>query len=105
MARGIGEVSRWVKGCKDVYVSVDMDVFDPSLAPGVGNPEPGGITLEEYLNAISEALYKVPLKGMDVVEVTPPYDPSGITSGLAVKVILETTAMHYVTWIKKGVTF
>jgi len=100
VARGPGEVSRWVRGCSDVYVSVDVDVFDPSIAPGVGNPEPGGITFEEYLKAISEALFKVPLKGMDVVEVSPQHDPSGITSVLAVKVIVETTAMQYVVWNK-----
>jgi agmatinase len=104
LGKRIGDVSRWIKGCKDVYISVDVDVFDPSLAPGVGNPEPLGISFDEFLKAVAEAIFKVPLKGMDVVEVSPPYDPSGITAVLATKVVVETTAMHYVTWEKRKLT-
>ncbi|UXD22279.1 hypothetical protein IPA_03180 [Ignicoccus pacificus DSM 13166] len=104
LGKRIGDVSRWIKGCKDVYISVDVDVFDPSLTPGVGNPEPLGISFDEFLKAVAEALFKVPLKGMDVVEVSPPYDPSGITAVLATKVVVETTAMHYVTWEKRKLT-
>ena len=101
LGKRYGDVSKWVRGCENVYVSVDIDVFDPAIAPGVGNPEPLGITFPEFLRILSEALYKVPLKGMDVVEVSPIYDPSGITAILAARVVVEATAMHYVTWEKR----
>ncbi len=103
IARGGGWVSHFVKGCKRLYLSVDIDVFEPSAAPGVGNPEWGGISFKEFLQALSEAVYKVPLVGMDVVEVSPPNDPSGITAALGARIVVEATALDYVTWRKKRV--
>ena len=63
-----------------------MDVFDPVLAPGVANPEPGGIYLWQFLESLKTI--HTPLIGFDVVEVTPEYD-FGVTSILASKIIFE----------------
>jgi agmatinase len=64
-----------------VYVSVDIDVLDPAYAPGTGTPEPGGLTTRELL-AILRGLAPAGLNlvAADVVEVSPPYDPAGITA-------------------------
>ncbi|ALU12775.1 hypothetical protein EYM_07375 [Ignicoccus islandicus DSM 13165] len=94
-------LNKWLSKCKNgIYVSIDMDVLDPSIAPGVSNPEPGGLTLHELLAALRDALSKVPLRGMDVVEVCPPCDKGNVTSILAAKLIVEVTSLHYAFWIK-----
>jgi len=79
-------------GCTDLYLSIDMDVFDPSEAPAVGNPEPGGLNYYEVMDIIRAAAPY--LRGMDLVEVSPDYD-RGITALLAAKVIRETIGLHY----------
>lgn len=71
-----------------VYFSIDIDFFDPAFAPGTGTPEPPGANPVEFF----EFVYKLPavnLVGFDVVEVSPPYDPSGITQMLAAKMVRE----------------
>ncbi|MCE4603495.1 MAG: agmatinase [Aeropyrum sp.] len=79
---------RFASECKHIYLSVDMDVYDPAYAPGVSTPEPGGLTSKEGLALVSR-LVDERFSGFDIVEVTPPYDPSGITSVLAAKTIQE----------------
>lgn len=83
-------------GCTHLHISVDMDGFDPSYAPGVANPEPEGLTVSEVLDMLHDAVRWAAERGvstsLDVVEVSPPYDPSGITSILAAKVIVEYIA-------------
>jgi agmatinase len=76
-----------LKSKKKIYLSIDMDVLDPSYAPGVGNPEPEGISISSLLDIIEEIIDDR-LLGFDVVEVTPPYD-NGITSIMASKIIYE----------------
>jgi agmatinase len=73
-----------------VFLSVDIDVCDPGAAPGTGTPEPGGLTARELLRAVRRIGKEVPLAGMEVVEVSPPYDHADITALLAHRVILET---------------
>ena len=72
-----------------VFVSVDIDVVDPGGAPGTGTPEPGGMSPRELLDAVRRLGRELPVVGADVVEVSPPYDPSGITAMLANRVVLE----------------
>jgi agmatinase len=72
-----------------VYLSVDIDVVDPGMAPGTGTPEPGGILGREMLRAVRQIVGRVELAGMDVVEVSPPYDQSQVTAMLAHRVVLE----------------
>jgi agmatinase len=73
-----------------MFVSVDIDVVDPGMAPGTGTPEPGGITSRELLDTIRRLARELPIIGADVVEVSPPYDgPGQITAFLANRVVLE----------------
>ena len=76
-------------GCDGVFLSVDIDVCDPAHAPGTGTPEPGGLTARQLLDAVRRIAYELPLLGMDVVEVSPPYDQAELTSFLANRVVLE----------------
>jgi agmatinase len=64
-------------------------VVDPGLAPGTGTPEPGGFTSRELLRAIRRVVGQVELAGMDVVEVSPPYDWAESTAMIANRVALE----------------
>ena len=72
-----------------IYLSVDIDVVDPGLAPGTGTPEPGGMLSRELLRGIRQIVAAVDLCGMDVVEVSPPYDHAETTAMLANRVVLE----------------
>jgi agmatinase len=75
--------------CDGVFLSVDIDVCDPGHAPGTGTPEPGGLSARQLLDAVRRIAYELPVLGMDVVEVSPPYDHAEITSFLANRVVLE----------------
>ncbi len=75
--------------CDGVFLSVDIDVCDPGHAPGTGTPEPGGLTSRQLLDSVRRIAYELPVLGMDVVEVSPPYDHAEITSFLANRVVLE----------------
>jgi agmatinase len=75
--------------CDGVFLSVDVDVVDPGMAPGTGTPEPGGLTARELLDAVRRCCYELPIVGVDVVEVSPPYDHAEITAFLANRVVLE----------------
>jgi len=75
---------------KGIFISVDIDVVDPGMAPGTGTPEPGGITSRELLDTVRRLARDLPILGADVVEVSPPYDgPGQITAFLANRVVLE----------------
>jgi agmatinase len=75
--------------CDGVFLSVDVDVVDPGLAPGTGTPEPGGLSSRQLLDAVRRIAMEVPLAGVDVVEVSPPYDHAEVTAYLANRVVLE----------------
>lgn len=73
---------------KPVYFTLDIDVLDPAFAPGTGAPEPGGPDFREVLSAVL-LLSELRVVGLDLVEVAPAYDPAGITSLAAAKLIRE----------------
>jgi agmatinase len=75
--------------CDGVFLSVDIDVCDPAHAPGTGTPEPGGLNARELLDAVRRICLELPVVGIDVVEVSPPYDSADITAALANRVVLE----------------
>ncbi|KRF35412.1 agmatinase [Nocardioides sp. Soil805] len=75
--------------CDGVFLSVDIDVCDPGHAPGTGTPEPGGLSARELLDSVRRICLELPVVGIDVVEVSPPYDHSDITAALANRVVLE----------------
>ncbi|MCU1490345.1 MAG: agmatinase [Acidimicrobiaceae bacterium] len=84
--------------CDAVFLSVDVDVVDPGLAPGTGTPEPGGLSGRQLLDAVRRIAMELPLAGMDVVEVSPPYDHAEVTAYLANRVVLE--ALSGMAWRK-----
>ena len=76
-------------GPDSIYLSLDIDVIDPGLAPGTGTPEPGGMLTREVLRGIRQIVAAVDLAGMDVVEVSPPYDHAETTAMAANRAALE----------------
>ena len=67
----------------------DIDVTDPGSAPGTGTPEPGGFSPRELLDTVRRIAVELPVVGMDVVEVSQPFDTSDVTAFLANRVVLE----------------
>jgi len=88
---GLLETITALKG-KPVYLTIDLDVLDPSIFPGTGTPEPGGITMKELLDALI-ALKELPLVGADIVELSPHYDTSGVSTAVACKIIREVSLL------------
>jgi formimidoylglutamase len=82
-------IAEALDGPDGIYLSVDIDVVDPGLAPGTGTPEPGGLSSRELLRAIRRIVAAVDLAGVDIVEVSPPYDHAEQTSMIANRVALE----------------
>jgi agmatinase len=80
-----------VEQLKDVpvYITIDLDVLDPSIMPGTGTPEPGGITYREFLEAIGHFQKLNQIVAADIVELSPAYDPSGASTAVASKTIRE----------------
>ena len=77
-------------GARGVYVSVDIDVVDPGMAPGTGTPEPGGLTPRQLLDAVRRLGRELDVVGADLVEVAPHYDqPADVTARLGNRVVLE----------------
>ena len=73
---------------RPVYLSLDLDILDPGVAPGVGVPEPGGLSFDEVCSLIS-SLGSLQVVGFDVVELSPPYDPTQQSTIAAAKLIRE----------------
>jgi guanidinopropionase len=86
------EKARAVVGDDPVYVSVDVDGFDPAYAPGTGTPEAGGLEAREGI-ALLRGLHGLKVAGADVVEVAPQYDPTTNTSQLAAQCLFEEFAL------------
>ena len=89
--RGIEDVmaeARAIVGEKETYISYDIDFIDPAFAPGTGTPEVGGPNSYEALKVVRE-LNGVKIVGADMVEVSPPFDPSSNTAFLGVSVMFE----------------
>jgi agmatinase len=73
---------------KPVYITLDLDVMDPSLLPGVGTPEPGGLTFQEIIFLLKK-LQTLHVVGFDLVELTPDYDPTQVSSVTASVIVRE----------------
>jgi len=83
----IAEVRQRV-GNRPAYVTLDIDCVDPAFAPGTGTPEVGGFSSWEILQLV-RGLKGLDLVGFDLVEVSPPFDPAGITAILAANLVFE----------------
>jgi len=73
----------------NIYVSFDVDVMDPTLAPGTGTLEPGGLSFAEIDELMTGLMKKGKLVGMDVVEVNPLRDSSGRTAQTAIRLMID----------------
>lgn len=82
-------IAQALDGPDAIYLSIDIDVLDPGNAPGTGTPEPGGMLTRELLRAIRRIVGRVPIAGMDIVEVSPPYDHADVTAAAAHRCALE----------------
>ena len=82
-------IAQALDGPDSIYLSIDIDVIDPGMAPGTGTPEPGGMLTREVLRAIRQIVGAVELAGMDIVEVSPPYDQAETTAMAANRCALE----------------
>lgn len=80
-----------IQNLKDVpvYITIDLDVLDPSIFPGTGTPEAGGITYKELQDAILNMRGLNQIVGADIVELSPHYDHSGVSTAVACKVLRE----------------
>ncbi len=81
--------ARLPKGAR-VYITLDIDGFCPSIAPGTGTPSHGGFLYYEVLEILQQVAREHEIVGLDLVEVAPDYDPTGSTSILAAQVLLNT---------------
>lgn len=73
---------------KPLYLTIDLDVLDPSIFPGTGTPEPGGVSFTDLISAIHR-IRGLDIVGCDVNELAPHYDQSGVSTAVACKVIRE----------------
>jgi agmatinase len=85
-----GSLSSMTKRLRNqpVYITFDLDVIDPSLIPGVGTPEPGGLTFQETILLLKK-LQTLHVVGFDIVELTPDYDPTQVSSVTASVILRE----------------
>jgi agmatinase len=88
--------------CDGIFLSVDVDVCDPGHAPGTGTPEPGGLSARQLLDSVRRICLELPVVGIDIVEVSPPYDHAEITAYLANRVALE--ALSGIAARKNGIS-
>jgi agmatinase len=86
------ETEAYLKGCDRIYLSLDMDALDPAYAPGLGTPEPFGMTPRQVRSVIRRLAPKT--VGFDVVEISPDYD-QGITAQLGAKLIRDFIAAKW----------
>lgn len=85
---GLEEVIENLKG-RHVYLTIDLDVLDPSVFPGTGTPEAGGVSFVELMKAAFKVFDGCNVVACDLMELSPPYDPSGISTATALKLLRE----------------
>lgn len=85
---GLQQTLASLKGCP-IYFTLDLDVLDPSVFPGTGTPEAGGVTFLRLLEAVLTVCREGNLVGCDVNELCPVYDPSGVSTATTCKLVRE----------------
>ncbi|EKU71552.1 agmatinase [Selenomonas sp. F0473] len=85
---GLSDAIAAVKG-RPVYLTIDLDVLDPSVFPGTGTPEAGGVTFAELMKAALSVIHGCRLVACDMVELSPPLDASGVSTATALKLLRE----------------
>lgn len=86
---------------RPVYFTIDLDVLDPSVFPGTGTPEAGGVTFLELLQAMFKVIRLDRIVGCDLVELSPHYDASGASTAVALKLLREMLLGLEKPWLKK----
>jgi len=81
-------------GLDRVYLTIDIDVADPACAPGTGAPVAGGPSSRELLDLVRGLMESLPVRAADLVEVSPPLDPTGVTLFLALQIVFELLAVR-----------
>ena len=89
-AMGTQQMLERIPAGERYYLTIDIDAFDPSIAPGTGTPSHGGFLYYEVLELIDGLAQRGTVVGVDLVEVAPDYDPTGSTSILAAQVLMNT---------------
>jgi len=90
-ADSVSEVVKLIKD-KPVYLTLDLDVLDPSIFSGTGTPEPGGLSYREFIKGL-KALEGLNIVGADIVELAPHYDQSGVSNAVACKTVREVLCL------------
>ena len=85
---GLPDVIKKLKG-KPVYLTIDLDVLDPSVFPGTGTPEPGGVSFAQLHEAVVAVASRLHIVSADINELAPNYDPSGCSTAVACKILRE----------------
>jgi agmatinase len=88
-------VAELIPPAENLYITFDIDVMDPSQAPGTGTPEVGGLFYQEVRECLTALIKKNNLIGFDLVEVAPPYDSSELTSQLGARLIIDMLAARF----------
>jgi len=88
-------VADLIPEAENLYITFDIDVMDPSQAPGTGTPETGGLFYEETRECVVELVRKSNLVGFDMVEVAPPYDSSELTVQVASRLIIDILSARF----------
>lgn len=96
---GIEEALANMPNGEKYYVTIDIDGLDASIAPGAGSPSPGGFFYDEVSDILEAIAKKGDVIGFDLVEVNPLYDPSGVTSQIAARLIIDF--INYIIFEKK----
>ena len=86
---GVEGVLERIPAGKRYYLTIDIDAFDPSIAPGTGTPSHGGFLYYEILELLDGITHRGTIVGVDLVEVAPNYDPAGLTSTLAAQLLMN----------------
>jgi len=91
-----GMLARIPEGSR-YYITIDIDAFDPSIAPGTGTPSHGGFQYYEILELLDGLCRRGDIVGLDLVEVAPDYDPTSSTSTLAAQLLMNVIgrALHH----------
>ncbi len=87
---GLDGVLERIPAGRNYYMTIDIDAFDPSIAPGTGTPSHGGFLYYDVLELIDGLARRGPIVGLDLVEVAPDYDPAGSTTTLAAQILMNT---------------
>jgi len=97
-ARSAGKIAERLAGL-EVHISFDIDALDPAFAPGTEIPSAGGLSTRQALDLLAIATERATLVGLDIVEVSPPFDSGDITTFAALKLIFEVWGM---AWSRRG---